>query len=102
MTAADIVVLQDEVPKVKLDAAIVDYILDLWTARATTSSCTWASPRAARLALTQAVPGVGAARRPRLRDAGRRERAVHARVLAPRGEQDVSAQRRCQRDRRAC
>jgi len=55
MTAADIVVLQDEVPKVKLDGAIVDYILDLVdSTRHDEQLHLGVSPRGA-LALTQAV-----------------------------------------------
>jgi MoxR-like ATPase len=55
MTAADIVSLQDEVPKVKLDAAIVDYILDLVDhTRHDEQLHLGVSPRGA-LALTQAV-----------------------------------------------
>jgi MoxR-like ATPase len=55
MTAADIVVLQDEVPKVKLDGAIVDYILDLVdSTRHDEQLHLGVSPRGT-LALTQAV-----------------------------------------------
>jgi MoxR-like ATPase len=55
MTAADIVTLQDEVPKVKMDAAIVDYILDLVDhTRHDEQLHLGVSPRGA-LALTQAV-----------------------------------------------
>ncbi|MGB7157899.1 MAG: MoxR family ATPase [Tepidisphaeraceae bacterium] len=55
MTAKDIVVLQDEVPKIKLDAAIVDYILDLVeSTRHDEQLHLGVSPRGS-LALTQAV-----------------------------------------------
>jgi MoxR-like ATPase len=55
MTAADIVSLQDEVPKIKMDAAIVDYILDLVDqTRHDEQLHLGVSPRGA-LALTQAV-----------------------------------------------
>jgi MoxR-like ATPase len=55
MTAADIVVLQDAVPKIRLDGAIVDYILDLVDAtRHDEQLHLGVSPRGA-LALTQAV-----------------------------------------------
>jgi MoxR-like ATPase len=55
MTAAEIVTLQDEVPKVKMDAAIVDYILDLVDqTRHDEQLHLGVSPRGA-LALTQAV-----------------------------------------------
>jgi MoxR-like ATPase len=55
MTAADIVTLQDEVPKVKLDGAIVDYILDLVdSTRHDEQLHLGVSPRGS-LALTQAV-----------------------------------------------
>ena len=55
MTATDIVQLQDEVPKVRLDAAIVDYILDLVDqTRHDEQLHLGVSPRGA-LALTQAV-----------------------------------------------
>jgi MoxR-like ATPase len=55
MTAAEVVQLQDEVPKVKMDAAIVDYILDLVDqTRHDEQLHLGVSPRGA-LALTQAV-----------------------------------------------
>ena len=55
MTAADIVALQDEVPRIKMDAAIVDYILDLVDqTRHDEQLHLGVSPRGA-LALTQAV-----------------------------------------------
>jgi MoxR-like ATPase len=55
MTAADVVELQDIVPSVKMDAAIVDYILDLVEAtRHDEQLHLGVSPRGA-LALTQAV-----------------------------------------------
>jgi MoxR-like ATPase len=55
MTAADVVRLQDDVPKVRLDAAIVDYILDLVeSTRHDEQLHLGVSPRGA-LALTQAV-----------------------------------------------
>jgi len=55
MTAAEIVSIQDEVPKVKMDAAIVDYILDLVDqTRHDEQLHLGVSPRGA-LALTQAV-----------------------------------------------
>jgi MoxR-like ATPase len=55
MTAAEVVALQDQVPGVKLDPAIVDYILDLVEAtRHNEQLHLGVSPRGA-LALTQAV-----------------------------------------------
>jgi MoxR-like ATPase len=55
MSAADIVALQDEVPKVRLDPAIVDYILDIAEAtRADEELHLGISPRGA-LAITAAV-----------------------------------------------
>ena len=55
MTARDVVALQDQAPAIKLDAAIVDYILDLVEAtRHDESLHLGVSPRGA-LALTQAV-----------------------------------------------
>ena len=55
MTAADVVELQDMAPSIKLDAAIVDYILDLVEAtRHDENLHLGVSPRGA-LALTQAV-----------------------------------------------
>ena len=55
LTAADVVALQDEVPKIKMDPAIVDYILDLVDqTRHDEQLHLGVSPRGA-LALTQAV-----------------------------------------------
>src|SRR3954449_11516284 len=55
MNAADVVALQDEVPKIKMDAAIVDYILDLVDqTRHDEQLHLGVSPRGA-LALSQAV-----------------------------------------------
>ena len=91
MSGTEVVEMQDAVPKVRLDPAILDYVLDLVEGtRESDELRLGVSPRGA-LALTQAVAGVGHAQRTGLRHARRREIAFYRRLRAPRARQGVSA-----------
>jgi len=79
MTGEDIVRLQDLVPNVKLDSAIVDYILIWSKARATKNSFTGRFPTR-RAALTQAGPSQRRPQWPRICHTGRCETPVHPRL----------------------
>ena len=94
LTAADVVMVQDQVPRTRMDPAIVEYLLDLIEATRRHEQL-HLGPLAARIA---GADGGGAGERgrlrPRLRPARRRQGAVHRRVRPPRDQQELPEQRR--------